>query len=75
MMQEVSTTRDVFQFVVPRNEIPEWFNHKYAEYIYNEEEWFNPQSVEYPLSVELRPGWFIENWMGFTVCIAFAIEE
>ncbi|BBN69268.1 Putative disease resistance TIR-NBS-LRR class protein [Prunus dulcis] len=53
----------------------QWFNHKSAEYIYNEEEWFNPQSVEYPLSVALRPGWFTENWMGFAVCIAFAIHE
>ncbi|VVA37642.1 Hypothetical predicted protein [Prunus dulcis] len=72
---EVPITQDVFQFVVPGNGIPKWFNHKSAEYIYNEEEWFNPQSVEYPLSVALRPGWFTENWMGFAVCIAFAIQE
>ncbi|ONH94890.1 hypothetical protein PRUPE_7G037600 [Prunus persica] len=72
---EVPITQDVFQFVVPGNEIPEWFNHKSAQYIYNEEEWFNPQSVEYPLSVQLRPGWFTEKWMGFAVCIAFAIQE
>ncbi|KAI5317769.1 hypothetical protein L3X38_037476 [Prunus dulcis] len=38
-------------------------------------EWFNPQSVEYPLSVELRPGWFTEKWMGFAVCLVFAIQE
>ncbi|CAL8168024.1 unnamed protein product [Prunus armeniaca] len=72
---EVPITQDVFQFVVPGNEIPEWFNHKSAEYIYNEEEWFNPQSVEYPLSVQLCPGWFTEKWMGFAVCIAFGIQE
>ncbi|KAH0972741.1 hypothetical protein GBA52_024897 [Prunus armeniaca] len=74
-MQEVPITQDLFQFVVPGNGIPKWFNHKSVEYIYNEEEWFNPQSVEYPLSVELRPGWFTENWMGFVVCIGFAIQE
>ncbi|XP_034225488.1 disease resistance protein RUN1-like [Prunus dulcis] len=73
---DVSGTSEVpiIQFVVPGNEIPEWFNHKSAEYIY-QKEWFNPQSVEYPLSVELRPGWFTEKWMGFAVCLVFAIQE
>ncbi|CAL2270727.1 unnamed protein product [Prunus armeniaca] len=75
LMQEVPITQDLFQFVVPGNGIPKWFNHKSVEYIYNEEEWFNPQSVEYPLRVELRLGWFTENWMGFVVCIGFAIQE
>ncbi|CAL2235579.1 unnamed protein product [Prunus armeniaca] len=43
-------------FVVPGNEIPEWFNHK---------------SLGSSLSVELRPGWFTDKWMGFALCAVF----
>ncbi|CAL8997435.1 unnamed protein product [Prunus brigantina] len=43
-------------FVVPGNEIPEWFNHK---------------SVGSSITVELRPGWFTDKWMGFALCAVF----
>ncbi|CAL2271642.1 unnamed protein product [Prunus armeniaca] len=74
LLEQYDVEVPITEFVVPGNEIPEWFSHKSAEYIY-QKEWFNPQSVEYPLSVELRPGWFTEKWMGFAVCLAFAIQE
>ncbi|KAH0972925.1 hypothetical protein GBA52_025081 [Prunus armeniaca] len=74
LLEQYDVEVPITEFVVPGNEIPEWFSHKSAEYIY-QKEWFNPQSVEYPLSVELRPGWFTEKWMGFAVCLTFAIQE
>ncbi|PRQ21989.1 putative toll-like receptor, P-loop containing nucleoside triphosphate hydrolase [Rosa chinensis] len=48
----------VFQFVVPGNEIPEWYNHR---------------SVGSSITVELHPGWFSNKWMGFACCVAFRL--
>ncbi|PRQ22127.1 putative toll-like receptor, P-loop containing nucleoside triphosphate hydrolase [Rosa chinensis] len=47
-----------FGFVVPGNEIPEWYNHR---------------SVGSSITVELHPGWFSNKWMGFAWCVVFKL--
>ncbi|PRQ22001.1 putative leucine-rich repeat domain, L domain-containing protein [Rosa chinensis] len=47
-----------FGFVVPGNEIPEWYNH---------------QNVGSSITVELHPGWFRNKWMGFAWCVVFRL--
>ncbi|PRQ22095.1 putative leucine-rich repeat domain, L domain-containing protein [Rosa chinensis] len=46
------------QFVIPGNEIPEWYNH---------------QSVGSSITVELHPGWFSNKFMGFSFCVVFRL--
>ncbi|KAM5549965.1 TMV resistance protein N-like [Rosa sericea] len=46
------------EFVVPGNEIPEWYNHR---------------SVGSSITVELHPGWFSNKWMGFACCVVFTL--
>ncbi|PRQ22425.1 putative leucine-rich repeat domain, L domain-containing protein [Rosa chinensis] len=47
-----------FDFVAPGNEIPEWYNHR---------------SVGSSITVELHPGCFRNNWMGFATCVVFRL--
>ncbi|KAM5549898.1 hypothetical protein ABKV19_001026 [Rosa sericea] len=49
---------DEFGFVVPGNEIPDWYNHR---------------SVGSSITVELHPGWFSNKWMGFACCVVFRL--
>ncbi|PRQ22006.1 putative leucine-rich repeat domain, L domain-containing protein [Rosa chinensis] len=47
-----------FEFVVPGNEIPEWYNHR---------------SVGSSITVELHPSWFSNKFMGFAWCVVFRL--
>ncbi|XP_062023091.1 TMV resistance protein N-like [Rosa rugosa] len=49
---------EIFQFVIPGNEIPEWYNH---------------QSVGSSITIELHPGWFSNKWMRLAGCVVFRL--
>nr|XP_011470657.1 PREDICTED: TMV resistance protein N-like [Fragaria vesca subsp. vesca] len=63
-LQEVSQylkeeARDTpFRFVIPGNEIPEWFD----------------QTVTAPLSINLHPDSFCKEFVGFALCFVFAVH-
>ncbi|XP_004289273.1 PREDICTED: TMV resistance protein N-like [Fragaria vesca subsp. vesca] len=49
-----------FEFVIPGNDIPEWFNH---------------QSAGPLVTIDLPPGWFNNKLMGFAFCAVFAVQK
>ncbi|XP_040363545.1 TMV resistance protein N isoform X2 [Rosa chinensis] len=56
----VQSNRNLFCFVAPGNEIPEWYYH---------------QSVGSLITVELHPGWFNNKWKGFAWCVIFRLSK
>ncbi|PRQ22002.1 putative leucine-rich repeat domain, L domain-containing protein [Rosa chinensis] len=58
LMGQALSDHKIFEFVVPGNEIPEWYNHR---------------TVGSSITVELHPGWFSKKWMGFACCVVFRL--
>ncbi|XP_050385751.1 TMV resistance protein N-like [Argentina anserina] len=64
-LQEVSQYHDEeardtsFRFVIPGNKMPEWFNY---------------QTVAPSVSIDLSPGWFKTELIGFAFCAVFAVH-
>nr|XP_011457954.1 PREDICTED: TMV resistance protein N-like [Fragaria vesca subsp. vesca] len=56
----VGSNQKRFEFILPGNEIPEWYNH---------------QSVGRVITLELDPGWFTNKFMGFTTCVVFRMVK
>ncbi|KAK9949759.1 hypothetical protein M0R45_005275 [Rubus argutus] len=65
-LQEVSqyhceeARKTLFHFVIPGNEIPEWFDH---------------QTVTPSVSIHLHPGRRSNKFLGFALCSVFAVHE
>ena len=49
-----------FSTFLPRNGIPEWFSH---------------QNTGSSVTIPLPPDWFNSNFLGFSVCVVFVVED
>ncbi|KAK9949762.1 hypothetical protein M0R45_005277 [Rubus argutus] len=58
--QNEEARKTSFLFLVPGNEIPEWFDHQIAA-----------PSV----SIHMRPGWWSNKFLGFALCCVFTLHE
>jgi hypothetical protein len=52
--------KTLFFFVIPGNEMPEWFDH---------------QTVAPSVSIHLHPSWWSKKFLGFVLCSVFAVHE